>query len=75
MNTSVAHLLTLASATECLSRVRLIMQSARHQALQTVNTAMVQAYWQIGREIVEEEQRGKDRADYGTRQGENWRQI
>ena len=28
---------------------------------------MVQAYWQIGREIVEEEQRGKDRADYGTR--------
>jgi len=43
------------------------MQSARHQALQTVNTAMVQAYWQIGREIVEEEQRGKDRADYGTR--------
>jgi DUF1016 N-terminal domain len=25
----------------------------------------VQAYWEIGREIVEEEQRGRDRADYG----------
>lgn len=28
---------------------------------------MVQAYWQIGREIVEEEQRGHSRADYGAR--------
>lgn len=55
------------SAAECLVRVRVILQSARHQALQVVNAAMVQAYWQIGREIVEEEQRGKDRADYGVR--------
>jgi len=27
---------------------------------------MVEAYWQIGKRIVEQEQRGKDRADYGT---------
>jgi len=58
---------TSASAAECLSRVRAILQSARHQALQTVNAVMVQAYWQIGREIVEEEQRGHSRADYGAR--------
>lgn len=58
---------TAASAAECLACVRAILQSARHQALQTVNAAMVQAYWQIGREIVEEEQRGKDRAEYGAR--------
>ncbi len=57
----------LSSAAECLARVRTILQSARHQALQTVNAAMVQAYWQIGREIVEEEQRGQDRAAYGAR--------
>ena len=57
----------LPSATECLARVRAILQSSRHQAMQTVNTAMVEAYWQVGREIVEEEQRGKDRAAYGSR--------
>jgi len=28
---------------------------------------MVQAYWNVGREIVEEEQRGSQRADYGAR--------
>ena len=55
------------SAAECLTRVRAILQSARHQALQVVNAEMVEAYWQIGREIVEEEQRGQDRAVYGTR--------
>lgn len=27
---------------------------------------MVAAYWEIGREIVEEEQRGAERAAYGT---------
>ena len=55
------------SAAECLARVRSILQASRHQALQTVNAAMVQAYWQIGQEIVEEEQRGKGRAEYGAR--------
>ena len=55
------------SAAECLARVRAILQSGRRQALHTVNAVMVQAYWQIGREIVEEEQRGQDRAAYGTR--------
>src|SRR5262249_16700929 len=32
---------------------------------QAVNAAMVLAYWEIGRTIVEEEQRGQARADYG----------
>lgn len=57
----------LSHAAQCLARVRSILGDARRQALQTVNAAMVQAYWQIGREIVEEEQRGQDRAAYGTR--------
>ncbi len=55
------------SAAECLARVRAILQFSRREALQTVNAAMVQAYWKIGREIVEEEQRGQDRAVYGAR--------
>jgi predicted nuclease of restriction endonuclease-like (RecB) superfamily len=43
-----------------------ILETARSTAFRAINTAMVQAYWQIGRVIVEEEQRGKKRAGYGT---------
>jgi len=42
-----------------------IVDSARSRAYSAVNTAMVEAYWQIGRRIVEEEQQGEDRAAYG----------
>ena len=47
------------------ARIRAILETARHNAYRAVNFAMVQAYWQVGREIVEEEQRGKRRAGYG----------
>ncbi len=47
--------------------IRNILLSARTQVRQTVNTAMVQAYWQIGRLIVENEQGGEKRAEYGKR--------
>ena len=46
-------------------RVKEILAQARMQAWQSVNRAMVGAYWQVGQVIVEEEQRGKQRADYG----------
>ena len=42
-----------------------ILEEARNSAYRSVNFAMVQAYWQIGRIIVEEEQKGKERAEYG----------
>jgi predicted nuclease of restriction endonuclease-like (RecB) superfamily len=42
-----------------------ILQKARQAAYKTVNMMMVQANWQIGKRIVEQEQRGKNRADYG----------
>jgi predicted nuclease of restriction endonuclease-like (RecB) superfamily len=57
----------LPSAADLLERVRGLLRGARHDALVAVNVAMVQAYWNIGREIVEEEQRGAERADYGSR--------
>lgn len=47
--------------------IRDILLSARAQVRQTVNTAMVQVYWQIGRLIVEDEQGGERRAEYGKR--------
>lgn len=49
------------------ARVVEIIEVARGQVARSVNTAMVQAYWLIGREIVEVEQRGKKRAGYGER--------
>ena len=49
------------------SRVTSIIEQARPSVVRTVNTEMVQAYWLIGREIVEEEQAGEARAEYGER--------
>ena len=46
-------------------RIRSIIEKARGQVWHTVNTEMVHAYWLIGKEIVEEEQKGKKRAEYG----------
>ena len=46
-------------------RIREILQKARERVYYIANFEMVQAYWNIGREIVEEEQKGKGRAEYG----------
>src|SRR3954464_689746 len=46
-------------------RIRAILEQARAQVARSVNSEMVRAYWLVGREIVEEEQRGKARAGYG----------
>ncbi len=48
-------------------RVREIVEAARTSAARSVNTAQVVANWLIGREIVEEDQRGKARAGYGAK--------
>jgi predicted nuclease of restriction endonuclease-like (RecB) superfamily len=42
-----------------------ILEEARETAYHAVNSVMAQAYWQIGRVIVEQEQKGRKRADYG----------
>ncbi|GAB4062677.1 PDDEXK nuclease domain-containing protein [Uliginosibacterium sediminicola] len=46
--------------------VRSILREARSTAYAAANTAMVDAYWRIGRRIVEEEQGGAARAEYGS---------
>jgi len=45
--------------------VKNILHLARENAYKQVNFIMVEAYWSIGKQIVEEEQSGKDRAEYG----------
>lgn len=43
-----------------------ILHAARTKSYAAVNFAMVEAYWQVGRRIVEEEQQGRGRAEYGA---------
>ena len=45
--------------------VKTILEQARKSAYKSVNTAMVKAYWLVGKRIVQEEQDGKERAGYG----------
>lgn len=57
---------SLARSAEPLYRqVRTVLESARSSAYRAVNAAMVQAYWNVGRLIVEHEQGGAKRAAYG----------
>ena len=48
-----------------MQRIRAILEQARARIARSVNSEMVRAYWLVGREIVEEEQRGRSRAGYG----------
>ena len=48
-----------------INEVKEILKNARQKAYTAVNSAMVEAYWKIGRRIVEEEQSGRERAEYG----------
>ena len=50
--------------TPLYERIRQILESARSSVARTVNTTQVVANWLIGQEIVEEEQKGKRRAEY-----------
>ena len=44
-----------------------ILLLARQRSYKAVNVAMIDAYWHVGRQIVEEEQQGKHRAEYGKK--------
>lgn len=50
---------------DLVSEIRSIIESARTNAVRSVDFCRVQMYWQIGRRIVEEEQGGQARAEYG----------
>ncbi len=43
-----------------------IIKNARSNAVRSVDFCRVQMYWNLGKRIFEEEQQGKERADYGT---------
>jgi predicted nuclease of restriction endonuclease-like (RecB) superfamily len=51
--------------------IKAILEQARGKARSAVNSAMVEAYWLIGQRIVQEEQQGQHKAQYGARLLEN----
>ena len=48
-----------------LDKVSNLIEEARRKTVRHINTVITQTYWEIGRLIVEEEQRGEKRAEYG----------
>jgi predicted nuclease of restriction endonuclease-like (RecB) superfamily len=50
---------------ELAGRITGIIETARKRVQSVVDNEMVRAYWEIGREIVEDEQQGEQRAEYG----------
>jgi predicted nuclease of restriction endonuclease-like (RecB) superfamily len=55
------------SNTKFLAQIIDLLQSARNEVVRTVNQTMVTTYFEIGGMIIEEEQNGKERADYGKK--------
>jgi len=51
---------------ELVKAIGIALDEGRNKAFQAVNIALVKTNWLIGRYIVEYEQKGKERAKYGT---------
>lgn len=51
---------------QLLDSIGLTIEQARQNAIKAVNTELVKANWEIGRHIVEYEQYGQERAEYGS---------
>lgn len=49
-----------------IPEIKSIIATANDKAIRAVDTERTLMYWNIGKRIFEEEQQGKDRADYGT---------
>jgi predicted nuclease of restriction endonuclease-like (RecB) superfamily len=51
---------------DLIDQIGSLLEKGREQVAKSVNTILVQTYWLIGRHIVEFEQQGKQKAEYGT---------
>ena len=49
-----------------ISSIDLALSDGRNQAARAVNGAMLSTYWRIGKYIVEYEQHGSEKAEYGS---------
>jgi len=48
-----------------ITEIKTLLNNARNSVYQTIHSTMTHTYWNIGKRIVEQEQQGKTRADYG----------
>lgn len=53
-------------SSQFVSDIRQIITAAQTNAVRSVDFCRVQMYWHLGQRILEEEQQGKSRADYGS---------
>lgn len=60
------NIITYKKTSNIIEDARTIINSARSSAVRSVDFCRVQMYWNLGKRIFEEEQQGKERADYGT---------
>ncbi len=51
---------------DLVDRISSLLSLGRQKAFQKVNTKLVETYWQIGKQIVDFEQAGQERAEYGS---------
>ena len=58
--------ITYKKTSNIIDDARTIINSARSSAVRSVDFCRVQMYWNLGKRIFEEEQQGKERAEYGT---------
>lgn len=57
---------TYSGYNQLIDSIGTILKEARSRIATAVNTTLVQTYWNIGRYIVEFEQNGSERAEYGS---------
>ncbi len=50
---------------QLFARISSIIEEAKYKIAYSIDNTMVQSYWRIGKEIIEEEQKGQLRAEYG----------
>ena len=61
--------------TSFFDEVSTLLKASRHASARAVNAVMTATYWEIGRRIVEFEQAGGQRAEYGAGSLNGWRRI
>ncbi|GHT44421.1 hypothetical protein AGMMS49965_20000 [Bacteroidia bacterium] len=61
MNTEIAR-----TEQTFINEIKTIIQNGQSQAYRAINSAMVETYWNLGKRIVEQEQQGEERAEYGA---------
>ena len=50
-----------------IKNIGILLEKSRENVYTYINQTLVKAYWEVGKEIIEFEQEGKEKADYGSK--------